>query len=308
MQTLPDGVRLERGSGGLERLAVETSSGAAHVYLHGAHVTHFQPAGARPVLWVSRQSHFEGGRPGKPIRGGVPICFPWFGPKTGAPASPSAPAHGVARLLAWTLAGAELDSRGRVQITLRLDSDDFTRSLYPHDFAATFRVTVGAELSMELTVRNTGAAPMTCEEALHSYFAVSDARRIGVLGLEGAAYLDKVEAFARKRGEAGPIAIAGETDRVYPRALGTVTIEDPGWQRRIAVHKSGSATTVVWNPWVAKARAMADFGDEEWPDMVCVESANVGDDALTLAPGGSHVLTATIAAAQTDPTRGSART
>jgi D-hexose-6-phosphate mutarotase len=291
MQPLPEGVRLEEGSGGLERVTLATSAGEAHVYLHGAQVTHFQPAGARPVLWVSRRSHFEGGRPGKPIRGGVPICFPWFGPKAG---SPSSPAHGVARLLPWALANADVDPRGRVRATLRLDSDDYTRGLYPDDFSATFTVTVGAQLKMELAVRNTGAGPMVFEEALHTYFAVSDARRIGVTGLEGAPYLDKVEAFARKRGEAAPIAITAETDRVYPGALGSATLVDPDWQRRITVHKSGSATTVVWNPWVDKARAMADFGDDEWKEMICVESANAGDDALTLAPGASHVITTTI--------------
>jgi glucose-6-phosphate 1-epimerase len=289
---LPDGVRLEKGSGGLERVTLSTPAGEGHVYLHGAHVTHFQPAGARPVFWVSRRSHFEGGRPGKAIRGGVPICFPWFGPRAGAP---SAPAHGYARLLPWTLSGADVDDHGRVRATLRLEADDTTRGLYPHDFSATFRIAVGSQLTMELTVGNTGSTPMVFEEALHSYFAVGDARRIGITGLEGAPYLDKVEAFARKRGEAGPIAISAETDRVYPGALGTVTIVDPEWKRRIAVSKSGSATTVVWNPWIEKARAMPDFGDDEWPQMVCVESANAGDDQVTLAPGATHVITTTVA-------------
>jgi glucose-6-phosphate 1-epimerase len=135
---------------------------------------------------------------------------------------------------------------------------------------------------------------MVFEEALHTYFAVSDVRRVGIAGLEGAPYLDKVEAFAKKRGEAAPIAIASETDRVYPGALGTASIVDADWQRRIGVHKSGSATTVVWNPWVDKARSMSDFGDDEWKDMVCVESANAGDDAVTLAPGATHVITTTV--------------
>jgi D-hexose-6-phosphate mutarotase len=288
---LPDGVRLEKGLGGLERVALATPQGEAHVTLHGAQVTHFQPAGARHVLWVSGKSHFEGGRPGKPIRGGVPICFPWFGPKAG---SPSSPAHGVARLLPWELVDATNDGAGRVRATLRLDSDEYTRRLYPNDFSATFVVTVGALLKMELDVRNTGAGPMVFEEALHTYFSVSDARRIGIGGLEGAPYLDKVEAFASKRGESCPIAIASETDRIYPGAFGPVTIVDDDWERRIVVGKSGSATTVVWNPWVDKARAMADFGDDEWKEMVCVESANAGDDAVTLGPGATHVLTTTI--------------
>ena len=147
---------------------------------------------------------------------------------------------------------------------------------------------------MELAVRNTDTAARTFEAALHSYFAVSDVRQARIRGLEGAPYVDKTAAMARRPGASEPITITAETDRVYPGATGTVTIEDPGWQRQIVVGKSGSSTTVVWNPWVAKAKAMPDFGDEEWPEMVCVETANAGDDAVTLAPGATHGMTATL--------------
>jgi D-hexose-6-phosphate mutarotase len=147
---------------------------------------------------------------------------------------------------------------------------------------------------MELTTRNVDSAPATFEAALHSYFAVSDVRQVRVHGLEGAAFVDKTAALARRPPEGAPLALAAETDRVYLGAKGTVTIEDPGGRRRIVIAKSGSATTVVWNPWVAKARAMPDFGDEEWTGMLCVETANAMDDALTLPPGASHVMTATL--------------
>ena len=153
---------------------------------------------------------------------------------------------------------------------------------------------VGPSLSLALTVRNPGPLPFTFEEALHSYFAVSDVRRVLLHGLEGVGFVDKTAAGARRPGEPGPIAIAAETDRVYLGADTGVTIEDPGWGRRIVVSKSGSRTTVVWNPWVAKAKAMPDFGDDEWTGMVCVETANALDDAVSLAPGESHTLTATI--------------
>jgi D-hexose-6-phosphate mutarotase len=282
---------MEKGSGGLDRVVIEGADAEAHVYLHGAHVTHFQPRGARPVLFVSRKSHFEAGVPGKPIRGGVPVCFPWFGPKAGDAA---APMHGFARLLAWELDDAERDGQGRVRVSFRLGADDFTRKLFPRDFTAMFEVTVDARLRMELIVRNAGREPVTFEEALHSYFAVGDARRITVGGLEGAPYIDKTEAFARKPGEPAPIALTRETDRVYPGARGTATIDDPAWGRRIVVEKAGSATTVVWNPWIAKAKAMADFGDDEWTEMVCVETANAMDDAVTIGPGETHAVSATI--------------
>jgi len=147
---------------------------------------------------------------------------------------------------------------------------------------------------LDLAVRNTDAAPRAFEAALHSYFAVSDVRQARIRGLEGATYVDKTAAMARRPGTSEPITIDAETDRVYLGATGTVTIEDPGWKRRVVVGKSGSSTTVVWNPWIAKAKAMPDFGDEEWSGMVCVETANAMDDAVTFGPGATHVMTATL--------------
>jgi len=290
--TLPEGARIEKGLGHLDRIAIAAEQGEAHVYLHGAHVAHFQPRGTRPVLFVSRRSQFEAGAPGKPIRGGVPLCFPWFGPKAGAP---DAPAHGFARTLTWRLDSVTHGDRGAVRATLRLESNDFTLQLFPFEFAATFVVTVDARLTMALIVHNTGRAPMRIEEAFHSYFAVGDARRVAIGGLEGLPYVDKTDAFARKAGEDTPIAIARETDRVYIGARTTVTVADPAWARRIIVDKSGSATTVVWNPWIDKAKALADFGDDEWTEMVCVETANAMDDAVTIAPGATHAMSTTIA-------------
>jgi glucose-6-phosphate 1-epimerase len=287
MERLPDGARLERGTGGLERLSLSALDGEAVVYLQGAHVAHFQPTGERPVLWMSTHSRFAAGQP---IRGGVPICFPWFGPKKGAP---DAPMHGFARILPWSVAAVEAEGGSR-RATLDLTAEAAARGGFPHELALSLTLRVGRALRMELTVRNTDAAARTFEAALHSYLAVSDVRQVRIRGLEGAAYLDKTAGMARQAGADDPIAITAETDRVYLGSAGTVTIEDPGWRRRIVVGKSGSSTTVVWNPWVAKAKAMPDFGDEEWPGMVCVETANVLDDAVTLAPGATHVMTATL--------------
>jgi glucose-6-phosphate 1-epimerase len=288
MERLPDGARFEKGPGGLERLVLSASEGEAVVYLLGAHVAHFQPKGERPVLWMSAESRFEAG---KPIRGGVPICFPWFGTKAG---EPEAPVHGFARVLSWTTSTVTRKVDGRLTAVLDLTSDAAARGGFPRELSLSLAVSVGRTLRMELTARNTDSAPATFEEALHSYFAVSDIRQIRIRGLEGVAYVDKTAAMARKPGESDPIAIAAETDRVYLGTKGTVTIEDAGWKRRIIVSKTGSATTVVWNPWIAKAKAMPDFGDDEWPGMICVETANAMDDAITLAPGATHVMTATV--------------
>jgi len=288
MERYPDGARLETGPGGLHRLALRAAEGEALVYLQGAHVAHFQPKEGRPVLWMSAASRFEAG---KPLRGGVPICFPWFGPKAG---SPEAPLHGFARILPWAVASVVREADGGLRAVLELSADAAARGGFPRELALSLALIVSRSLRMELTVRNVDSAAVTFEEALHSYFAVSNVRQVRIRGLEGVPYVDKTAAMARRPGEVEPVAIAAETDRVYQGATGTVTIEDPGWRRRIVIGKSGSATTVVWNPWVAKARAMPDFGDEEWTGMLCVETANAMDGAVPLTPGASHVMTATL--------------
>lgn len=288
MDRYPDGARLEKGPGGLERLVLRAAEGEAHVFLHGGHVSHFEPKGGRPVLWTSRESRFEAG---KPIRGGVPVCFPWFGPKAGAP---EAPLHGYARILPWAVAEVVREGDGSLRAVLELTAEAAARGGYPHELALSLSVTVGRSLRLALAVRNQDGAPARFEEALHSYLAVSDVRQVRVLGLEGVGFVDKTAAMARRSGEPEPIAIGAETDRVYGGTGATVTIEDPGWGRRVVISKTGSATTVVWNPWIAKAKAMPDFGDDEWTGMLCVETANAMDDAVTLAPGATHTMTATL--------------
>jgi glucose-6-phosphate 1-epimerase len=288
---LPPSVRLDTGPGNLPRLAVESRLGTAEVYFQGAHVTAWHPASAAaPVLWMSGKSYFEAG---KPLRGGVPICFPWFGPNA---SDPKAPGHGFARLRDWTLIEATEAPDGAVTLALELaGSDDRPLSLlWPHAFRAIHRITVGSTLTMALEVTNTGADAFSFEEALHTYFAVHDVREVTITGLEHTEYLDKVAGFARKNQGSDPIRFTGETDRVYLKTTTDCVINDPGARRRIAIRKTGSDTSVVWNPWIDKARAMPDFGDDEWPAMLCVETCNVNVHARTLAPGASHTMTAIV--------------
>jgi glucose-6-phosphate 1-epimerase len=289
---LPASVRLEPGAGQLPCLRVSTPLATAQLYLHGAHLAAWQPAGASPVLWVSRDSAFA---PDKPIRGGVPICFPWFAAHA---TDKTAPGHGFARIRPWTLVDAREQPGGGVSLTLTLEDDAGTRaSVWPHRFRATFTADIGRTLTMTLAVENRDAAAITFEEALHTYFAVQDIREVGIAGLEQVEYLDKVQQMARKRQPAEPIRFTGETDRIFLATRGACTIHDPGKRRRITIAKTGSDTTVVWNPWIDKAKAMPDFGDLEWPEMVCVETCNVNVHAVTLAPGARHEMSATISVA-----------
>ncbi len=282
--SIPNTLVFEEGVGGLIRAAIITPHAEATVYLYGAHVTHYRPTGQRPVLFMSAKSYFE---PGKPIRGGVPLCFPWFGPKSG---DASAPMHGFGRLMPWTVESAGLLPDKSVSLVLRLESSEATRRYWPVDFVARHKVTVGQTLTMALEVENKSAQPIQFEEAQHTYFSIGDIRNTSVAGLAGVTYIDKLDGAKRKTQDAEPIRFTGETDRPCLNTPATCIITDPASGRRINVEKTGSNTTVVWNPWIAKAKAMADFGDDEWPIMLCVETANALENAVTVAPGQTHEM------------------
>ena len=285
---LPDKVRIEAGRGGLRRVVVDAALANAEIYLQGAHVTHFQPCGQKPVLFMSGKSWFEAG---KPIRGGVPICFPWFGPRQDGR---QGPLHGFARLQEWELTGAETASDGTVEIGFRFVSNAATREQWDGDFEMNYRIRVGAALGLELRVRNVSSHPIRIEEALHTYLAVSDARQVSIEGLAGTTYSDRVGTPHTEAEGAAPIRITGETNRIYMNTRSTCIVHDPGWQRRLVVEKTGSETTVVWNPWTTQARAMPDFGDDEWPTMLCIETCNVREHAVTIVPGQSRAMGAVI--------------
>ena len=287
---IPGIARIVTGPGGLPCYEITTPLAHAQVYLHGAHAARFVPVGQPPLLFMSAKSWAD---PGKPIRGGVPVIFPWFGPRQG---HPDAPAHGFARLRTWTPESLVQEPGGAVVLTLRLEPDADTRSLWgePHGWVLRHRITIASALTMELEIENRGTASFRCEEALHTYFHVSDVRQIAVHGLENTEYYDKADGMRRKRQDGEPIRFTAETDRTYIHTAAACAIDDPGLNRRILVEKEHSRSTIVWNPWSAKARAMPDFGDDEWPGMVCVETGNVADNALEIASGARHVTRTTL--------------
>lgn len=255
----------------------------AEIHLQGAHITRWHPHGAGEVLWLSERASFE---PGVPIRGGIPICWPWFGPH---PTDPHAKAHGFARTCVWTL--EMLDESPHVtRARMVLRSDDETRALWPHEFELTLDAVFGAALDVTLTTRNTGTAPFTITEALHTYLGVSDVRRVTVEGLAGERYVDKVRNRDAVQEEA-VLTFTSETDRVYATEGDCALADAAG---RVHISKRGSGSTVIWNPWIEKAARMTDFGDDEWTSMLCIEAANALDAAVTVAPGASHKIATTI--------------
>ncbi|HEX8550588.1 MAG TPA: D-hexose-6-phosphate mutarotase [Abditibacteriaceae bacterium] len=262
---------IQESKDGLPFISLTSLEGKAEICLHGAQVTRWQPGDGDNVIFVSTQSEWQAD---KPIRGGVPICFPWFGPHA---RDKDAPLHGWARLCEWQLQSAAED-----EAVLSLERDGW-QLLY--------RVRVGRDLELALEIRNGASHTKRCEAALHTYFAVGDIERVMVHGLAAAEYLDKTEDFARKTEETPALKIVGETDRIY-FSHATVEIEDQANVRRIIVEKSGAGATVVWNPGREKAAAMPDFGDDEWRTMLCVETAAVSECALELAPNETHIVSA----------------
>lgn len=285
---LTDQLRFVAGPGGLVVAEVGNDAGRASVALHGAHVLSFEPRGERPVLWLSRRSWFA---EDKPIRGGIPVCWPWFGAH---PSDPLKPSHGFARLSAWEVLETAAVSSTETLLRLGLRASEASRRFWPEDFVAEVVLRVGRALDVALVMRNTGRSPWTISAALHSYFAVSDVTRVRVLGLEGATVVDTVGTDRAPRPQRGPVTIAAETDQVFTGVSGDVLIEDDLWQRRLRIRTAGSRSAVVWNPWVAKAQRLQDFADDEYPGMLCVETATIFSDARTVPPGSEHCLQATI--------------
>ncbi|HYQ16473.1 MAG TPA: D-hexose-6-phosphate mutarotase [Polyangiaceae bacterium] len=272
----------------MKALRLRACGSEALVYLHGAHVTSFRTQEHGELLWLSDKSLYAAG---KAIRGGVPICFPWFGAH---PTQSSYPAHGFARTREFKLEGSE--ERGdNVVCELSLTSDAETRALFPHDFRARLRLSVGRELRLAFEVENSGDEAFDYELALHTYLGVSDVRQIALSGLGDASYDDKVSGARGAVAGHEPLRFEAETDRVYD-SMARVTIEDPARRRRVLIDKTASRTTVVWNPWIEKTKRMADFDDDAWPQMVCVEAANVSPRGVRLPPQARHTTTTIISA------------
>jgi glucose-6-phosphate 1-epimerase len=287
---IPGVARVCEGNGGLLRVVVTGAFGEGEIYLHGAQVTSWKPAGADEVLFVSSKSRWEEGRA---IRGGIPICFPWFRGKAG---DAQAPAHGVVRTKRWRIESIRANESG-VSVSMFTESDDATRRWWPGEFRLTHRVTFGSELRLELVCRNTGASALHFEEALHTYNRVGDVREARLLGLENVSFLDNVDSN-REKAQLGEVGLVAQTDGAYLNTKGAVDLVDPGMRRRIRLRKSNSLTTVVWNPWREGAAGLGDLDDGEWTKFVCVEASNILAAAVNLEPGAEHAMKAVLSVAK----------
>lgn len=284
---IPGVARVASGNGGLPKINIATISGSAEIYLYGAQVTSWRPAGAEEVIFLSKHSHWE---TGSAIRGGIPVCFPWFRAKAD---NPQAPAHGFARIREWQLDSISAKEDGAVIVICSTESDALTCRRWPYEFRLEYRIIVSSTLRVELNAHNIGTTPLRFEEALHTYFRVGQVQSVRVRGLDEVAYLDNTEGN-REEIQSGDLVINATTDNAYLNTHGSPELIDPILRRIIRTDKENSATTVVWNPWQQGATALSDLGDDEWQRMVCVEASNILGSAVSLAPGQEHTMCATL--------------
>ncbi|RJX76669.1 D-hexose-6-phosphate mutarotase [Pseudomonas sp. LS-2] len=264
----------------------------------GAHIISYQIDGDQPLIWSNPGAVFK---QGKAIRGGMPICWPWFGNFQRNPqavqdmrqSSEPANAHGEVRAIDWELMGMGEDGDALIVEFIQPKAEGHLPG-WPHTVGLKLQIRMDAALNVSLVSFNAGPEDVTLSQALHSYFAVSDIKQVSIEGLDGVTYLNTLESWEQQNVQVGDITFTGETDRIYQGTPDLTSIIDPEWKRRIQIQTIGSNSSVVWNPWIEKTKTLGDMEADGWQNMVCVETANVMGDIVTLKPGDMHMMSVSI--------------
>ena len=278
---LSPSVSIEQSETGLEFIKVASSKCDAKIFLQGGQITEFIPKNNKPLIWVSKNETFQ---EGVSIRGGIPICWPWFGNHE----NQDWPAHGFARTSLWQADAVHEDDE-HITISLNLPMKLVNPTYWPHHSALKVEFVLSEQLQVRLTTTNLSNSPFRYTQALHSYFPTSDIKHTHVEGLQGAQYIEFGEGpFAQN----APVEFTRETDMVYTQAAKQQHIHTP--DGIINVSRENSSSCVLWNPWIEKSKRLSNFADDEYLSMVCLEAANVLEDNVTLEPKQSHTLVTTI--------------
>lgn len=279
-------VEFIEGQGGFPLIRVHNAKAKALISVYAGQVLSFCPAGKTDdLLFLSKKAYYQAG---KAIKGGVPICWPWFGPD---PEGKGRPAHGFVRNRMWDVIETAVIANGDTKVVLGLTDTPETQAIWPHAFILRLEITIGDTLNLALVTRNTGNQALTITQAFHTYFSVGDIHQTRVSGLEGRQYIDKVDGGQQKM-QSGAVTISSEVDRIYLDVLDDVIIHDPALKRRIRITSQGSQTTVVWNPWAKISAEMGDLEDDDYLRMLCVETTNAATDIITIQPGSEFSLIA----------------
>jgi glucose-6-phosphate 1-epimerase len=282
---IPGQLNIVSGNNGLVMIEIDNQNVQASISSYGGQILAFCPRSAtNNVLFLSKQACFQAG---KAIRGGIPICWPWFGPDPDKIGS----AHGLVRTRQWQILSTQLLADGAIEVVLGIQDSPETRTIWPHSFELSIAFTISQSLNIELITKNTGLTAFKLTQALHTYFAVGDSQKIQVYGLDNTDYIDKTDDGKQKR-QQGAVTIDKEVDRIYTSADTTLVLKDPTLQRNINIHSKKSSSAIIWNPWDKKAATMSDLADNEYKTMLCIETANAEKQAINIPAGDEYRLTA----------------
>ena len=286
---ITDKVKFVEGKGGFPVMEISNEYAKAAISVYAGHVLSFQPLDlAEDIMFFSSQAYYQNK---KAMKGGVPVCWPWFGPD---PESKGRSSHGFVRNRPWQMRDVVSTQNGETKVTMGLNDTEETRKIWDYSFELAIAITVGSTLTIELITRNTGDSPFSITQALHTYFKIGDINQVAVLGLEDRAYIDKVDNNQQKT-QTGTVTFDGECDRIYLDVPPKLTIDDREWKRKIKITATNSNTAIVWNPGAEVAQKMADLGDRDYLNFVCVETANAAKEIVEVAANNEYRITANYA-------------
>lgn len=268
---------------GIDIIRVENQYASAEITTFGGSVLSYVPKGHQDLLWVSGSAVYDGS---KPVRGGIPVCWPWFGKAE----TSGLPAHGFVRSMLWRLQQVDQSESGVVSVTLACESNAETKKYWPYAFKLLLNIQIGSALTLSLTTHNLNSEEMCITEALHTYFSVGNPEGLIVSGLEGAVHLDKLVDDAAPETQDDVVEVHPAKDSVYLDQVGKAVIEDKHNNRRIVIEKSESQSSVVWNPGPDIVQGFADIDNDAWLEFVCVESGNVLDNVVRIPAQSTHTL------------------
>ena len=283
---IADKVKFVEGKGSFPLVEINNEHAQATISIYAGQVLSFKPVNQPEVMFLSSQAYYQ---EGKAIKGGAPICWPWFGPD---PEDKGRSSHGFARNSYWQMRDVVSTQDGATKVTMGLVDTPETRKIWDYSFDLAIAITVGSSLTIELITQNTGQQPFKITQALHSYFQIGDINNVAVLGLADKTYIDKVDENKEKT-QTGSVTFTGECDRIYLDVPSTLTIEDSSLERKIEVIATNSKTAIVWNPGADISAKMADLGDKDYQNFVCVETANAANEIIEVAAGEQYKMSAT---------------
>jgi glucose-6-phosphate 1-epimerase len=283
---IADQLKFVEGKGGFPFIEINNAKASAVISVYSGQVLSFQPKSEEEMMFVSDKAYYQSG---KAIKGGIPICWPWFGPD---PENLGRAAHGFVRNRMWNVLRSRTADNGGTQVTLELSDTPETKSIWPQSFNLTLEITVSESLTVKLITHNKGDTPFTVTQALHTYFNVGDINRVKVFGFDGINFLDKTDS-GQEQTQSGDITVTQEVDRIYRDVPAhELVIEDKALNRRIIIAAQGSKTVIVWNPWAEISAKMADLGDNDYLRFICVETANAANDVITVNPSSEEKIIA----------------